>query len=159
MNEMRQEFKAPWGRLLAGISSAAVFVLLFVAWKGHAEGELVWLLPLGAFLAVPFIVRGYAVENGRLLIRRVGWVKTFPLDELESVEIDPQAMHGSIRLFGNGGLFSFTGLYRNKRLGNYRSFVNDWKRSVVVRFANRTIVVSPDDPVAFKQALDARTNQ
>ncbi|WP_372846572.1 PH domain-containing protein [Pontiella sp.] len=123
------------------------------------RGGLVWLLPLGAFLAVPFIVRGYAVENGRLLIRRVGWVKTFPLDELESVEIDPQAMHGSIRLFGNGGLFSFTGLYRNKRLGNYRSFVNDWKRSVVVRFANRTIVVSPDDPVAFKQALDARTNQ
>ncbi|VGO17923.1 hypothetical protein PDESU_06525 [Pontiella desulfatans] len=62
-------------------------------------------------------------------------------------------MKGSIRLCGNGGLFSFTGLYRNKKLGNYRVFVNDLNRAVVLRFSKRTTVVTPDDPAAFVERV------
>jgi hypothetical protein len=65
-------------------------------------------------------------------------------------------MKGSIRLFGNGGLFSFTGLYRNKKLGNYRAFVNDWHKCVILRFAKRTIVVSPNDPDGFVAVVEER---
>ncbi len=46
-------------------------------------------------------------------------------------------MRGSLRLFGNGGMFSITGLYRNRALGNYRAFVTDLKKTVVLRFMKR----------------------
>ena len=69
------------------------------------------------------------------------------------MEVLPLDMKGSIRLCGNGGIFSFTGLYRSRALGRYRAFVNDLNRTVVLRFANRTAVVSPDDPHVFAEAV------
>ncbi len=57
------------------------------------------------------------------------------------------------RLCGNGGLFSFTGLCRNQALGSYRAFVTDETRTVVLRFPNRTAVVSPADPGKFAESL------
>ena len=154
---MQTDFKAPWGRTLTIVSVAVVLLFLFIAGSAFRGGETWALLyPLLLLLAAPFIVRGYAIESGILVIRRMGWSTRFSLEDFDSVEVDPHAMKGSIRLCGNGGLFSFTGLYRNKRLGNYRCFVNDWKKSVVLRVAKRTIVISPDDPAAFVEAMEKR---
>lgn len=149
------EFSAPWGRLLKTVSFCVVILLFYVAGEAYrADGEW-WtvLFPLLLLLAVPFIVRGYVVGDGDLVILRVGWSMRFPLDDLESAEVDPHAMKGAVRLCGNGGLFSFTGLYRNKRLGNFRAFVNDFNHMVVLRFGKRTIVVSPDDPEGFVDCI------
>ena len=63
-----------------------------------------------------------------------------------------------LRLFGNGGLFSYHGWFWNRRLGRYRLYATDPERAVVLRFARRTIVVSPGEPAAFVRALlDRRT--
>ena len=62
-------------------------------------------------------------------------------------------MMGSIRLFGNGGVFCFIGYYRNAILGNYRAYVTDYAKSVILEFGGRKILVSPDDPEAFVEAL------
>lgn len=58
-------------------------------------------------------------------------------------------MRASLRTFGNGGGFSFTGRYWNKRLGSYRAFVTNPARSVVLRWQDRTVVVSPASPEEF----------
>jgi hypothetical protein len=55
-------------------------------------------------------------------------------------------MQGSIRTFGNGGLFGFIGLFRNKKLGRYRAFATDEKNAVVLRFATHTLVITPEQP-------------
>lgn len=153
MDGERREFAAPWGRLLKGISLGAVLLFAGLVWAGRVGGAVFLILPLLLFAALPFIVRGYRVVDGVLHIRRLFWSTRFKLDALQSAETRPDAMQGSIRLCGNGGLFSFTGLYRSSALGRYRAFVNDWRRTVVLRFPNRTIVVSPDDPEAFVNAL------
>ncbi len=67
--------------------------------------------------------------------------------------LDPDALRGSIRLFGNGGMFSFTGLFRSPKLGRYRAYVTDPARTVTLRFADRVVVVSPSDPAAFVRDL------
>jgi hypothetical protein len=67
--------------------------------------------------------------------------------------MDPEAMSGSIRLAGNGGLFAFTGLYRSRRLGNYRAFATDPENSVVLTFSERIIVVTPNDPRGFVESI------
>jgi hypothetical protein len=68
---------------------------------------------------------------------------------LQSVEAEPSAMRRSIRTFGNGGLFCIAGKFWNRRLGSYRAFATDPKRSVVLRFEDHSVVVTPDNPEAF----------
>ena len=68
---------------------------------------------------------------------------------LKSAEVDTEAMSKSIRTFGNGGLFCFAGIFNNNRLGSYRAFATDPKRAVVLRFSDRTVVVTPDQPDDF----------
>ncbi len=52
-------------------------------------------------------------------------------------------MKGSIRTFGNGGLFCFSGRFRNRKLGSYRAFATDPKLAVVLRFPDKIVVVTP----------------
>jgi hypothetical protein len=104
-------------------------------------------------LCALFVVRGYSIANGNLLIDRLFWKTRLSLRELRSVKFDPEATRRSIRTFGNGGFFSFTGYFRSKALGSYRALMTDHRRAVVLRFRSRTIVISPDRPEDFVKAV------
>ncbi len=150
-------FAAPWGALLSVMTGLATLILvgvpLLISFSTPPAGPLQWIiaiaLPAILIASVFFIIRGYTLTADALLVERPGWHYTIPLANLVAVEADPRAMSGSIRAFGNGGLFCFAGAYRNKRLGPYRVFATDPRRAVVLRFTNRTIVITPDDPAAF----------
>lgn len=160
---MKKMFAASWG---TGLKWSSVLVTLVLAgvsasgflWPGFRQpGFGFWLHALPPVLilagALPFVVRGFTIQNGVLLVHRLLWDTTIPLAGLQSAEVVPHAMSGSLRTLGNGGAFSFTGRYWSKSLGHYRAFVNDWKRPVVLRWPERTIVLSCDDPEAFVAAL------
>lgn len=83
------------------------------------------------------------------------WTTRIPLKGLKAIRAEPEAMRGSLRLCGNGGLFSFTGWFHNKGLGLYRAFVTHTRRTVVLCLATRTLVVSPADPEAFVRDVEA----
>ena len=115
------------------------------------------LPPLMLCGAALFVIRSYVIEPNALAIRRLLWTTRWALTGLQSAEVMPEVMRGSLRLCGNGGLFSITGWYRNRTLGNYRAFVTDFKRTVVLRFPARTIVVSPENPERFVAEISAFT--
>lgn len=148
-------FKAPWGKALRWMSALSVLLILAIAatifWTAKPEAvRLTAALPLLILaVTVPFLIRDYAIEPRELLIRRLLWTTRVPLAELQSAEFQPKAMRGSLRLCGNGGLFSITGWYRSRTLGNYRAFVTELNSTVVLRFAKRTIVISPENPEQF----------
>ena len=96
-----------------------------------------------------FIVSKYEIQDNKLLIHRFFWKKAIDLHGILSVEYDPDAVKGSIRLFGNGGLFAFSGIYKNKKLGNYRVFATDYKKCVVMKNKEKTFVVTPENPKTF----------
>lgn len=100
-----------------------------------------------------FIVRGYEVGSGNLLIRRLLWSTDLSLTELQAAWSDPTAMAKSLRLFGNGGLFVFAGLFWNRNLGRYRAFATLPRNAVVLKFQRRTVVVTPENPGEFLEAL------
>ena len=159
-------FAAPWSVYLKVLSLATTVLLLAGAVlvpphiPAAALGGMVKLL-IAAGCLLPllgcalFVIRGFRLEAGTLLIGRLFWFTAFPLESLSRAWSSPEAMDGSIRLFGNGGLYSFTGLFRNKRLGRYRAFVTDPKRSVVLEFPRRTIVISPGSPSDFLRRLQS----
>lgn len=148
-------FNAPWGRTLRWMSSFSVVLLLgiFIAiWvldKSPASRSALWLLPALLIVTALFVIRGYTIEPTELLIRRLLWHTRLPLAGLQSAAFQPKAMQGSLRLFGNGGMFAFTGWYRNRALGTYRAFVTDLNNTVVLKFEKRTIVISPENPEKF----------
>ncbi len=100
-----------------------------------------------------FIIRGYIVTKETLFVQRFVWNSRIDLSDLKSYEIDREAMKGSIRTFGNGGLFCIAGYFHNKKLGHYRAFATNPELSVVLHFSNRTVVVTPDNPQQFVAAL------
>ena len=158
-----KHFKATWGKALHIISwcTTALFVALpvtlFLQPHPHPGqtglrliGLLLLLLLLGCLLLT---VRGYAITPGTLLIHRLLWKTRIDLAYFRSATPDPEAFKGALRIFGNGGLFSFTGFYWSKRLGLFRAYASCLHHCVVLRFTGRKVVVSPDDPADFVREL------
>jgi len=118
-----------------------------------------WCLVAVPFLALvagaAFMVRGYVLTDSALIIQRLGWENRLDLSRLTSADVDPDALQGSLRLFGNGGFFSFTGWFRNKKLGVYRAYATDTKRVVVLRFSGKTVVITPHDPQRFVAEINS----
>lgn len=153
MNETT--FNAPWGKTLRWVSALSslailgVSVTVFYLDKSSQGRAAIFLLPLILLGAALFVIRDYTLAPGELRICRLLWITRVPLTGLQSAEFVPNAMSRSLRLCGNGGLFSFTGWYRNRALGTYRAFVTDLKPTVVLRFSGRTVVISPANPERF----------
>ena len=152
---MNQIYNAPCGKTLRWVSLLSTLLLVAVAatmlYKVAPEtvrglAALPLLILIGAAL---FVIRSYTIAPNELLVQRLLWTTRLSLSGLQSVEAMPDAMRGSLRLFGNGGMLSITGLYRNRALGNYRAFVTDLKKTVVLRFPKRTVVVSPENLERF----------
>lgn len=165
-------FDAPWGRPLRWISIGATVLLLgltifLVRVLGSGEepapgppGLAAAAAAIPALIligAAAFVIRAYSLPPGFLCVHRLGWRTRLPLRGLESAEVVPRAMTRSLRLFGNGGLFSFSGLFWNRSLGRFRAFVTDLDSTVVLQWPDRTVVVSPNHPERFVNAVRAIT--
>lgn len=150
-------YKAPWGKSLRFMSLFCValgFIIPMAVYYFDKKGSANWLPVAGFYwgmmlVATLFVIRGYSVASDALLIQRLLWTTRLPLPGLQSAEFVPGVMRGSLRLWGNGGMFSITGWYRNRELGKYRAFVTDLSRTVVLRFVKRVVVISPDEPERF----------
>lgn len=163
-------YGAPWGAALvtmsmvatlAALVPAAIFLVLgrWLPPGGPGAGAARWLPCVGLLppvlvaVCALFTIRAYTLTENALLVHRLLWKTRLPLEGLRSAVHEPDVMRGSLRTFGNGGAFSFSGFYRNEALGPYRAFVTDGRRTVVLRFADRTVVVSPDDPAGFVREI------
>jgi hypothetical protein len=155
-------YQAPWGKLLKWSSASLVVLavvmcggmsLLFAGIPGWGGFLACWALPLVVLGCLLFMIREYAITEDAILIRRLFWTTRLERAGLKSAEVTPKAMGKSLRTCGNGGAFSFTGWYWNKKLGHYRAFVTDLNRTVVLRFEKGTVVVSPDEPEDFVDEL------
>src|SRR4051812_3091219 len=111
-------FKAPWGGVLIGTSilaTALCAIVLASRWQVLLAARFTtwnfWfsalplLLVLGAAL---FTILGYTVTPDAILVRRLFWETRLPLQDLQSIEYQPNGMRRSWRTCGNGGLFSFS---------------------------------------------------
>lgn len=150
-------FDAPWGwslKMTTGIFSFVGGVpTIYQLAQGRWIGVVLAVIVLGA---LPFMVRGYTVTSRELEIHRLGWTTRIPLAGLRDASARPGVMRGSWRLWGNGGIFAIHGWFSNAALGRYRAFVTDTRRTVVLTWPDRIIVVSPDDPGRFVAAVERR---
>ena len=163
-------FGAPWSTSVRWITGITVTFLAILVIFGISQVEeigtvssillvlLIVVVPaLTLVVSACWMIRGYVLSGESLLIQRLGWQSRLDLTELVSAEADPEAMAKSLRTFGNGGLFCFCGRFRNTKLGAYRAYATDPKRSVVLKFQDQTVVVTPDRPDDFVASIKERT--
>lgn len=159
-------FGAPWSRLLRRVTIFATVVCLgsavavWLAMRGPDGDPSMWwaaLLPVVVVVvSALYTIRGYTIERDTILVHRLLWATRLPRTGLRSATHDPALISGGVRVFGNGGLFSFSGLFRNKQLGMYRAYITDPSRAVVLRYGDRVVVLSPSDPERFASAVMGR---
>ena len=99
--------------------------------------------------------RGYAVLGRALLVKRRLWRSVAV--SLESVrELQPataEDFRGALRLWGNGGVFGYYGLFQTAKLGKCRWFLTNRSNAVVLVTEEKTVLVSPDDVPEFMAAV------
>jgi Bacterial PH domain len=148
--------------MLVSALSLGILVLVAFAVGSRVPDGIAGGLPHRIVLAIPlaalvgsalFTIRGYTLAPRQLLVQRLLWSTRVPLAGLERAWHDPHAMDRSIRLFGNGGFLSISGLFRNRTLGRYRAYATDPGRAVVLALGGRTVVVTPGEPRVFLQHL------
>lgn len=156
-NAMKSHFAAPWSTKLKLLTAA--FLLLCGAVYFYAGGISTAVVPALILACAVFAVRGYSIHDSKLLIHRLGWSKTFNLAELSSVEASPGVTMGSVRTWGIGGLFGYVGYFHNSTLGTYRAYATDRANAVVLDFEGQKVVVTPEGPAEFVEALRSRLDQ
>jgi hypothetical protein len=167
-----KEFKAfHFNKKAAGICLAVFGGWFVIALLGQSNGSLVScitsVLSLMAFavmfalIAAPLVlfqfsgdyVLSYVITRDHLVIRRMLKDISLPLNSLRSATLDPHVFDGKCWSYVNRSGLGRCGHFWSQRLGFFRSFVRKRQNSVILRFSNRTIVVSPEDPSAFVSAL------
>jgi len=158
---MKQNFRAPWSsklRITTGLV-LAFFMVMIVALPTPASWIIGGVLIVSAALAV----QGYSIQDGNLLIHRLGWATRYDLSSLVRVEVNPGATIGSIRTWGVGGLLGFVGYFRNALLGSYRAYATNQENSVILEFSETKVVVTPETPEEFaalvSRELDATPSE
>lgn len=142
---------------LATAGAVAVLVAVMLAGLLFGPRQLpIWRIttvavPLAVLLgALAFMVRGYSLTEKHIDVRRSGWSTTLPLAGLVAVTGEPEGLRGSLRLFGNGGLFGISGWFWNRRLGLFRAYATDPGRVVLLRYRDgKKVVVTPHDVQHF----------
>jgi len=118
-------------------------------------GGFLMALIIFMFLYMP---QKYIVSKEELIIKRIiGDFKVERKKILKVIHPDRSYLSFVVRVFGNGGLFGYTGYFWNKSFGKMHWFVTQRKNYVVIDMGTkRKIVLSPDDYDGLIDALQNR---
>jgi hypothetical protein len=150
-------FSASYDTTTKILSAVVLIVSLVIVATTHSvvAGSLTALILVGAYAWSP---RGYAVTGGSIEVNRLIGTVRVPLDGVREVRAATKDdFRGCLRLFGNGGLFGYYGLFRTSKLGKSTWYVTNRGKAVVVITGSKTVLFSPDDVDGFIAAIGAPT--
>ena len=119
------------------------------AWVGIPVVAFIVLIVAGVYVfARP---TAFVITATQLLILFPGRKREIPLADITGVELlDKDALKGTIRLFGAGGLWGGFGLMWSRRIGTFDAYVSTWDGLVRLdRRAARPLIITPADAQAF----------
>ena len=138
---------------LISAAVAVLFLVLTAAIHNVAVGCLAALVLAGSYAWSP---GSYSISQRSILVKRLIGAVRIPLDDVREARVaTAEDFRGCIRLFGNGGLFGYYGLFRTSKLGKSTWYLTNRKHTVVVVTSSKTAVFSPDDVDGFLAAIRA----
>jgi hypothetical protein len=139
-------------------AGAAMMLLLAVNSTQDSQPALLSGAALLLLLTIIFWLYAplaYAVNSEGITIRRRAGHTKIAANQIAGIRVaSPEEMQGIIRVFGNGGLFGYTGRYYSRKLGHQRWFCSRRSGLVFIERHNAILtVISPDEPEAFVAAV------
>ena len=101
-------------------------------------------------------IRRYRVVEAVLQVELPFRTVRFPLEGLNDVTPDREALRGARKIIGNDGLRAISGRFRSRHLGAFRAYVTDAEHAVVLRWPDRCVVISPDQHSWFVETVRKR---
>lgn len=137
---------APLDRTAKGITVLIVFMAATFPFLPKMPIYGAILMPLVLFLTWLFSVKGYTLMNDRLTVHRPFWETEIVLPPDAVFRREPEIKKGLGKTNGNGGVFGYTGGFRNKKLGSFKAYATNWNYAVsITSEAQRMrIVITPD---------------
>lgn len=162
------EFKASLGntsKIITVVVSLLMLVIVIIAFVDLSNK--VWWLAAFALLFIltilggwAYSIKSYEIKDNMLFIKRPIGSRQFSLHFLKKVERIPRKdLWMSFRLFGSGGFFGYYGRFYNMNYGSMRMFATNLNNAVMLTLNDgRKIVVTPDEPQNFIDALTSNIN-
>jgi hypothetical protein len=149
-------FSAPYDRTVKIVTVLVCALLLAIGLVPHMPA-FVWGLDILIIVACyAYSARGYVVSDRCITVKRFVGDVQIPLDGLrEARAAASDDFRGCIRLWGNGGMFGFYGLFRTSKLGKCTWYITDKSKAVVVVTDAKTALFSPGDVSGFLAAVGA----
>lgn len=134
------------------VTAAGLAAASFITSWALVATVLIAVISLGCFLRAP-VAYELSVE-GLIVFFRVGSKRFGPLVRASRVA---KPMGGSLRLWGNGGLFAATGIFWNRSWGTFRVYVttSDETNLVFVETQTGKVLVSPANRDEFMETVSS----
>jgi len=124
---------------------------------GGAVAHNVFIAAVGVLvfgLSYAWAPRGYSVEDRSIIVKRLAGAARIPLGDVREIrQASSDDLSGAIRLWANGGVFGYYGLFRTSKLGKCTWYLTNRRNAVVVITGEKTALFSPDDVNGFLAAL------
>jgi len=155
------EYKASFDTLTKVITMGMIVLLAVIGQRSVkailvAQGDITTILIHSGVLLffVAIIIGGYLfstqkylVDNNDLIIKRPIGDRKISIADIEEIRLIGEGnMTGTIRTFGNGGLFGYYGKFYNRTFGSMTLYTTQRANRVFIRTKGGSkIVISPDD--------------
>jgi hypothetical protein len=148
-SELTTRFSASFDKTTK-IISAVVCIGLLVAAVAARNLPVAFVAIAIVGIAFAFSPRRYIISNGTITVERLFGDAHISLEGISLARtVTKDDLRGCIRLWGNGGLFGYYGLFRTRALGVCSWYVTNRKHGIVVKTASKTVLFSPDDLPGF----------
>ncbi|MGY3054094.1 hypothetical protein ACVWYG_002297 [Pedobacter sp. UYEF25] len=127
----------------------------------EAANSVFFVLPLvfGIYIICLLLMPlRYTITDNEILVERIFSKVHIKKENIKSLQqIGISSIAGTIRTFGNGGLFCFTGHFVNASIGKMTWFVTR-KDTLILLYLNdgKRIVISPNEPKEFIKVFKLR---
>lgn len=139
-------------RIISAVISVLLAVIAIATQSAIAAGVGAAIL----FLSYGFSPRAYVISDRGIVVRRLIRDARISLVGIGEVRVaGADDFRGAIRLWGDGGLFGYYGLFRTSRLGKCWWYLTNRQNAIVVVSETMTALFSPDDVDGFLAALRA----
>jgi len=175
MSASSLRFEARWSRLVWCVTiSVLVLVvlaeLLFVraaytssrGQAGQSIGVLGVLLSVGIFAGIARSAPwDYMVRPDAIVVGRLGAPLVISYEGIREVRrTDAREIGFAWRVFGSGGFLGWFGLFRSRRLGQFRAYATNRRDLVLITKTNGAkIVISPHPTDRFLDAVQRNMNE
>ena len=164
---MNRKFKLPVGnfvRITSALTIALMVIMPVVLFFVLPNEQDFLVLPV-AGLGILILLGSYgfaplsvSLEPGKLLVHHPMHTRTYLISSAKVEVVDRKSLLPYMRTFGNGGLFAFTGHFRNSKLGKFRYHSRKRSDGTLFSLDNGTkVVIGLPFLGAWQQAVERET--